>query len=72
MVLDDSYATHEVFNQVPAFAGRNLFQTDPLLVRLAQEVIDRERLTDLMDYGGLCGAADLIGARIWGSPPLRW
>ena len=58
MVLDDSYATHEVFNQVPAFAGRNLFNTDPLLVRLAQSTFDQDQLTKFMEYGGLCGAAE--------------
>lgn len=58
MVSDTPYATHEVTNQTPAFAGRNLFHSDPLLIRLAQTTFERGTLGRFVDHGKLCGATD--------------
>lgn len=58
MAFDTPFATHEVTNQVPTFYGRNLFHSDPLLIRLAQTFLETEVLATLMDHGRLCGAAE--------------
>jgi putative acyl-CoA dehydrogenase len=58
---DPSRATHEVVNQAPPLAGRNLFEDNLPLV----EALEREG-------GGWARArASQVGAR-WGGEPVRW
>lgn len=56
--MDATFDTHEVTNQVPPFTGRNLFDTDPLLVRIAHSVFETERVSGLAEFGGQCGSSE--------------
>ncbi len=54
----DAFSTHEVFNQVPAFAGRNLFAGDPLLVRIAASAIGDLSVDGFAPHGAFWGSAE--------------
>ncbi|MEM8814148.1 MAG: acyl-CoA dehydrogenase family protein, partial [Pseudomonadota bacterium] len=50
--------THLVTNQVPAFAGRNLFDSDPLVEGLARTAFGANEIDGFFDHGRICGAAE--------------
>ena len=47
--------THTVTNQVPAFEGRNLFETDPFLMRITQHFGATAFNQGLNAFGAECG-----------------
>ena len=48
--------THQVTNQVPAFEGRNLFETDPFLVRTIRQLGAEDFERVLLGFGAECGS----------------
>jgi putative acyl-CoA dehydrogenase len=52
-----TFKTHDVVNQVPAFVGRNLFSSDPLLRAIAEPELSGASIAEL----------ELAGA-FWGTP----
>ena len=53
---DDVFQTHEVTNQAPPFAGRNLYVSDPLLIGVLDSVLDPALEAALTRHGAFCGS----------------
>ncbi|WP_319773255.1 isovaleryl-CoA dehydrogenase [Breoghania sp.] len=70
----DPGTTHEVFNQTPPFAGRNLFSGDPVLRSALDALLDPQTEEDLTRAGAYWGSTDALEmARLANShtPTLR-
>lgn len=50
--------THRVTNQVPPSDGRNLFDGDPILIAMLEEVLDAESEDELFRAGAYWGSGD--------------
>jgi len=55
--MHDSYATHEVFNQSPAFEDVNLFNSDRALIEAVQREGGGQAAKRLAAFGTACGSA---------------
>ena len=55
-MTDRGFVTHEVTNQAPQFAGRNLYETDPLLISVLDTVLDPPAEASLVRVGAFCGS----------------
>lgn len=66
-----TFETHEVFNQPPPPAARNLFETDTVLIGAAETLIDRAAEKDLIEIGGFFGGPEAreFARLIDGNPP---
>ena len=53
-----SFETHRVTNQVPPSDGRNLFDGDPILIAMLEELLEPETEDDLYRAGAYWGSAD--------------
>ncbi|PLX36819.1 MAG: isovaleryl-CoA dehydrogenase [Hyphomicrobiales bacterium] len=52
------FDTHEVLNQAPAYAGRNLLKTDPVLRTVLDGVLDPQSEGELAKLGAYCGSQE--------------
>ncbi|MEW5424979.1 acyl-CoA dehydrogenase family protein [Amorphus sp. 3PC139-8] len=52
------FETHRVVNQAPSSDGRNLFDGDPILIAMLEEVLDTDTEDDLYRAGAYWGSAD--------------
>lgn len=53
-----TFETHEVFNQPPQPAARNLFETDTVLIGAAETMVDRAAEKELAEIGTFYGSAE--------------
>ena len=73
-MTDIRFETHEVTNQSPPFAGRNLYESDPLLIGVLESVLDPPAEAALSRHGAFCGsneAAELARLANTQLPKLR-
>ena len=56
----DPGVTHEVFNQTPPYAGRNLFTGDPVLRSALDALLDPQTEEDLTRAGAYWGSQDAL------------
>lgn len=66
------FDTHEVKNQPPSLAGRNLFDADPVLGGTLEGTVDDETAADLLRLGGYWGSAEAheLARLAEGHPPV--
>lgn len=53
-----AFETHDVFNQAPPLAGRNLFDSDPILIGALETLLDPQAEEPLMRAGAWWGSAE--------------
>jgi putative acyl-CoA dehydrogenase len=58
--MDDSFATHDVFNQSPALEDVNLFNSDRALMEAVQREGAGHAAKRLAAFGQICGSADAL------------
>ena len=66
------FDTHEVSNQPPSLAGRNLFDADPVLGGTLEGTVDAETTADLLRLGSYWGSAEAheLARLAEGHPPV--
>ena len=70
--MDDSFATHDVFNQSPALEDVNLFNSDRALMEAVQREGAGHAAKRLAAFGQICGSADaLLQGRLANEHPPR-
>jgi len=59
-MIDHEHETHEVTNQAPPFAGRNLYESDPLLIGMLEGLIGPQGEAAFTKLGAFCGSNEAL------------